>query len=506
MKLLPRVAFLAAAFVASASPAFSTWSIVAVNTRTREVCVAGATCLANFNLRLNLPVVRPGLGGGVSQALVDTTGANRQAIWNGLASGLTPQQILQQLSGLSLFQQRQFGIVDFDNAPLTFTGSQTAAANLGVAGVDGEWRYAIQGNILIDNQVVFAAEQAFLGTSGDIGQKVMAAMEAARFWGGDGRCSCDLNQPTSCPVPPPEPFFSAYTGFFLIARVGDTGGSLCNPSAGCAQGQMYAAFNAIGNPTTPDPVVRLRALYDTWRAALAGRPDHIRSEVLADRAALVADGRSRAAVTLVLRDVEGARLASGGAAVTLQAVGTVAASASAVLDNGDGSYSFELAAGTSAGLARYRIVVNDGVSPVQLYPDLTLRVDPLVPLHAGFDSISAANPRPVPLVVNAGADTNRRVLLLLGTNAGTSPGFPLGTTTLPLNASPLLRHTLTNAGGASLAGTFGELDPTGHAQAWFTPPPELLPFLAGTRVEWSGVVFTPTGRVALPLAGFDVLP
>ena len=61
-------------------------------------------------------------------------------------------------------------------------------------------------------------------------------------------------------------------------------------------------------------------------------------------------------------------------------------------------------------------------------------------------------------------------------------------------------------GGPSLAGTFGELDATGHAEAWFTPPPELLPFLAGTRIEWSGIVFTPTGRIALPLAGFDVLP
>lgn len=506
MKLLPRVACLVAALVASAAPAFSTWSIVVVNTRTREVCVAGATCLANFNLRLNLPVVRPGLGGGVSQALVDTTGANRQAMWNGFAAGLSPQQILQQLSGQSLFQQRQFGIVDFDNAPVTFTGTQTAAANLGVAGIDGEWRYAIQGNILIDDQVVHAAEQAFLGTTGDIGQKVMAAMEAARFWGGDGRCSCDPNQPTSCPVPPPEPFFSAYTGFFIIARVGDTGGSVCNASSGCAQGQMYATFNAIGNQTTLDPVVRLRALYDSWRAALAGRPDHIKSEVLADRAVLVADGRSKAAVTLVLRDVEGVRLASGGASVTLQPVGAAAASASAVVDHGDGTYSFELAAGANAGLAHYRIVVNDGVSPVQLYPDLTLRVDPLVPLHAGLDSISAANPRAVPLVVNAGTDANRRMLLLLGTNAGTSPGFPLGATTLPLNVSPLLRHTFTNAGGPTLLGTFGELDPSGHAEAWFTPPPELLPFLAGTRIEWSGVVFTPTGRVALPLAGFDVLP
>lgn len=508
MKLLQRLAALAFAVTLAASPAFSTWSIVAVNTRTREVCISSATCLSNFNLRLNLPVMRPGIGGGVSQALVDTGAVNRQLMWNGLNAGLAPQQILQQLLGVQAAQSRQFGIVDFNNPPVTFSGAQTIPANPGVAGVVGEWRYAIQGNILTDNQVVLAAEQAFLQTQGDIGQKVMAAMEAARFWGGDGRCSCSASAPTSCALPPAEPFQSAYTGFFLISRVGDTGGSVCNSSSGCAQGQMYAAFNVIGNSTTPDPVITLRAQYNAWRATLGGRPDHIESETLPDRTALVADGRTEAEVTLLLRDLNGVPVGHGGAAISVSSVGAAGAASLAgpAVDNGDGTYTLRIRAGQTPGNARFRVVVNDGISPVTLWPELALRVDPVVPLHIGFDALSAHDPRPVPLVVNAGYDADPRAYILLATTSGAAPGLPIGSVTLPLNGSRLLRYTLSNAGEADLLRTVGPLHPSGRAMAWFSPDPSTLRYLAGSRIEWSGLVFGPGGRTVLPPVGFDVLP
>ena len=508
MKFLPRIAALAAAVVLAASPVFSTWSIVAVNTRTREVCISSATCLSNFNLRLNLPVMRPGIGGGVSQALVDTGAVNRQLMWNGLNAGLAPQQILQQLLSVQAAQSRQFGIVDFNNAPVTFSGSQTIPANPGVAGVVGEWRYAIQGNILTGNQVVLAAEQAFLQTQGDMGQKVMAAMEAARFWGGDGRCSCSSPSPTSCALPPAEPFQSAHTGFFLISRVGDTGGSVCNSSSGCAQGQMYAALNVIGNSTTPDPVITLRAQYNAWRAALSGRPDHITSETLADRAALVADGRTESEVTLFLRDLDGVPVGHGGASVTVSNSGTPdsAALVGQPVDNGDGTYTLRLRAGQTPGGARFRVAVNDGISSVTLWPELALRVDPVVPLHVGFDAISARDPRPVPLVVNAGYDTNLRAYLLLATTTGAAPGLPIGSVTLPLNGSRLLRYTLSNADEAGLLSTVGPLNSSGRATAWFSPDPSNLRYLAGSRIEWSGLVIGSGGRSVLPPVGFDVLP
>ena len=112
----------------------------------------------------------------------------------------------------------------------------------------------------------------------------------------------------------------------------------------------------------------------------------------------------------------------------------------------------------------------------------------------------------MPLVVNAGYDTDPRAYLLLATTSGAAPGLPIGSVTLPLNGSRLLRYTLTNAGDADLLRTVGPLHPSGRAMAWFSPDPSTLRYLAGSRIEWSGLVFGPGGRSVLPPVGFDVLP
>lgn len=507
MKPLRRLAVVVAVALVAA-PARSTWSICVVNVRTREACVASATCITNFNLKLALPVMRPGLGCGASQASIDSSGANRIAMYNGLGVGASPADILTHLVQLSGAQTRQFGIVDFDHDPVSFTGTQTFLAHPGLSGTSGDLKYAIQGNILVGDAPVYEAELALLNTPGDLSQKVMAAMEAARAWGGDGRCSCSLSQPTSCGVPPPEPFKSAHVGFVLLSRLGDSGGQQCGSSTGCATGELYLNLNVIGNALDPDPVFTLQSMYDQWRAALSGRPDHILSRVATDAAALVADGKSKATITVRLRDVDDVPLTSGGAAVTLTQVSGApsATAASAVVDHGDGSYSFTLSAGTATGVDRWRIVVDDGVNDVRLHPDLVIRVDPLVPLHVGHDEISASGHPSVQLVVNAGAAGARRPYLLLASNTGTAPGLPFAGTQLPLNASSLLSYTYLHPNSVSLQGTFGKLDRTGRAQAHFVPDPSLLVPLAGTHVDWSGVIFHPLGSTALPPAGFDVLP
>jgi len=68
---LRRASAAAAAALVFALPASATWSIVVVNTQTGEVVVAAATCLENFNLIKDLPVMRVGHGGAVSQGLID---------------------------------------------------------------------------------------------------------------------------------------------------------------------------------------------------------------------------------------------------------------------------------------------------------------------------------------------------------------------------------------------------------------------------------------------------
>ncbi|MFN6041354.1 MAG: hypothetical protein ACK46V_05560 [Phycisphaerae bacterium] len=54
-----------------ASPAHATWSIILIDTRTREVGIASATCLTGFDLRAGSPVVVTGVGAAAAQSFVE---------------------------------------------------------------------------------------------------------------------------------------------------------------------------------------------------------------------------------------------------------------------------------------------------------------------------------------------------------------------------------------------------------------------------------------------------
>lgn len=212
-----------------ATRAHATWSILLVDVRTGEIAVGSATCLTNFDLRAGTPVLIPGVGAATAQSAVDSTGSNRTLIRDLLASGARTQDIL---SALSMFdpshQARQYGIVTALGDPTTFTGigaGAWAGGNTGVitgAGVGGgDLYYAIQGNVLSGPSVVAAAVAAVESTPGDLAEKLMASMEAARMQGGDGRCSCASGNPTGCGDPPDEFTKSAHIAYMLVARAGD---------------------------------------------------------------------------------------------------------------------------------------------------------------------------------------------------------------------------------------------------------------------------------------------
>src|SRR5262245_37509187 len=207
------------AFVA---PAGATWSIVVVNRRTGEVGVASATCVDNIYLIGRLPAALPGLGGGVIQASGAFTDLVPMAA--GLRAHLSPADILTLVQAAEPdVGELQTGIVAlYPGAPVTFSGGGTQAARGGVAGEVGDLAYAIQGNVLTCIEVVESARDALLATDSDLGQKLIAGMEAARAHGGDGRCSCiDGPRPTSCGCPPPNFRKSAHGSFVLVTRMGD---------------------------------------------------------------------------------------------------------------------------------------------------------------------------------------------------------------------------------------------------------------------------------------------
>jgi hypothetical protein len=369
----------------AAQPAGATWSIVAADVETQEIVVASATCLTGFDLKVWLPAIVVGKGGGAAQSYVDTTGQRRLIMWNGFLSGLTAQEIVDQLMALPSSQVHQHGVAEATvGTSATHTGASCGAYAGGVAGSFGSVHYAIQGNVLTGSPVITLAEAAFVSTPGDLPAKTMAAMEAARSMGGDGRCSCDPGNPTGCGSPPPSFEKSAHVGFLLISRYGDADDPICN-AAGCADGDYFMAFNvAFQGVADPDPVYQLQALFDDARLDLLGRPDAIASSLTFTE---IDPPGGEWLLRVELRDWQGALLGHGVQSFTVEHApeSDQVTTIGDIVDLGDGSYEVTLTATGELGVDVFLITADDGIRPVVLPPRrATLE---LLPLFAdGFES------------------------------------------------------------------------------------------------------------------------
>ena len=447
--------------------ALATWSIIVIKRSTREVAVGCATCINNFNLVPYTPVVRPGIGVANIQSSGDVGGTRKPIVWAGFEAGDSPDEIVQAIRGEPFFQNLQLGVVSWDGPPVSFSGEGAGAAVCGLIGDDGDLVYAIQGNLMTGVAVCTAAEQALLSTDGDLVAKLMAGMLAARSMGGDGRCSCPRPDPTTCGAPPPVFTKSAHTGFMIVARVGDEEGQ-CTPSSGCANGSYYLLRNAIGDASDIDPIFELEQKVNLWRSKQQGKPDQVLSTVSASRQLLVADGTSRATITVALRDIDDVPLAQGGALLTIapRHAGPPPALAGPVTDHGDGTYSFDLVATADPGRGAWDVIVDfGGAKTRQLWPPLTLETRPLVDLFCGFDSYPGGSGLDVPFELNRGPAEAGRPYHLLGTLSGTSPGVVIGGVGVPLNRDAFFEQTWFHPGAPGFSGSIGQLDALGHAGA-----------------------------------------
>jgi len=242
-----------AALALAATTAHATWSIVLIDTRTGEVALGSATCLTSFDLQANTPTLLTGIGGSTAQSFVDQSGANKTIIRDQLLLGTPPDVILDILETNDPgHQTRQYGIGDTMGGTATFSGTGAGEWAGGVVGQFGDVVYAIQGNVLTGEPVVTMAEQAVIDTPGDLAEKLMAGMEAARLMGGDGRCSCAPNDPTGCGSPPDNFEKSAHIAYMLIARTGDK--DLCNPSYRVGSAAWDTATADLNGDGLPDAV------------------------------------------------------------------------------------------------------------------------------------------------------------------------------------------------------------------------------------------------------------
>ncbi len=364
-----------AALGLAASSARATWSICMADSETREVAVGTVTCLNNFDLLDLVPVVVVGEGSAAVQSAGDFDGIRRPIIFNGLRNDVSPQDILTQLEGVTGHQQRQYGIVDTDAQMVSFTGTGNGQWAGSITGTQGTMVYAIQGNVLAGECVLTAIEQAILDATGDMAAKLMAGMQAAKDNGGDGRCSCNSLFPTICGCPPdgyvPDVDKSGHIGGMVVARVGDTDDTVCNAS-GCVDGEYFMKLNVAFQPAqNPDPVVQLKQQFADWRADLVGRPDAIQSTVEFDPDVVPSNGLATTTMTVSLLDWQGLPITVGISSVTVVHAGDSAgiSTIGPAVDEGGGVFTVELTAGTTAGLDRFEVTVDEGVRSVILAPD-----------------------------------------------------------------------------------------------------------------------------------------
>ncbi len=341
------------------APVFATWSVVVFDTQTQEVGVASATCISSeqfpgIDLQALSPVIVVGEGAAAVQSLIDASGERRGIIESGIRSGLSSQEIVNQLIMLPNTGAHQHGVVGAEDSSETHTGATNGQHASGVAGNDGNLYYAIQGNVLAGSEVVTMTEQTLLNTAGDVADRMMAAMETARDFGGDGRCSCGPVA-DACGSPPPAFDKSAHVGFFSLSRFGDTDDAVCDAS-GCADGDYYLNINIADQPAAADdPVDQMRDQFDTIRTGLLNRPDAAQSIV---EFIEVAEGYL---LNLELRDHTGQPILNSVDDVTVEHAPESANSTSIgpVQDNGDGSYSALLSLNRGTGDDVFLITIQD---------------------------------------------------------------------------------------------------------------------------------------------------
>jgi uncharacterized Ntn-hydrolase superfamily protein len=129
-----------------------------------------------------VPWARAGEGAVATQAWANTDlGPDGLRL---MAGGMPASSALDAvLEGDDGRDERQAGFVDANGGAATFTGSGCVDW---AGGVSGE-HFAAQGNILAGEDVVIAMADAFVGTEGDLSDKLLAAVRAGDAAGGDRR-------------------------------------------------------------------------------------------------------------------------------------------------------------------------------------------------------------------------------------------------------------------------------------------------------------------------------
>ena len=157
-----------------------TYSLVGRDRETGEIGVAVQS--QAFNCGAAVPWARPGVGAVATQSFTD-----RRYGWRGLellAAGASPADALAQLRADDEFVEfRQVGMMAADGRRSQWTGSE-CVPDAGEAYGD-DW--IAQANMAASPRVWLAMGEAFEATATGLAERLLAALEAAEFAGGDWR-------------------------------------------------------------------------------------------------------------------------------------------------------------------------------------------------------------------------------------------------------------------------------------------------------------------------------
>lgn len=236
-KWIRLVAMMTAALLAPSAQA--TFSIVAVDPITGEIGSAGATCIGQEDGALVISDIVLGRGAIHTQSFY--LPANQDNARLRMELGDSPQQIMDWLDSNDVqgnSSQRQYLAVDLNAGMPRSAGFSGPACFDEFSHVSGPG-YAIAGNILISNDVVTDMEAAFVSTVGPLGDRLMAALQAAKRVGADSRC---------------ESFgISSASAFVRVARPCDTDSSY---------GNLPLDLNVWVSGTVFEPIDALQTAYD----------------------------------------------------------------------------------------------------------------------------------------------------------------------------------------------------------------------------------------------------
>ena len=166
--------------IAAATRPVSTFSIVGFDSANGELGVAVAS--KYFAVGAIVPWAKSNVGAVATQSWVNADIGPMGLKM--LHDDMSPQEIIDSLARAdSMFDRRQVGIIDSKGRAVTYTGKDCLSWAGGKIGAS----CAAQGNILVSEKVVNDMVSAFENTTGELSDRLMAALLAGDSAGGDSR-------------------------------------------------------------------------------------------------------------------------------------------------------------------------------------------------------------------------------------------------------------------------------------------------------------------------------